>query len=254
MSLTHPLQQQRYELKYLVPESLVLPIRDFVRSYLVVDEYGRGNADFSYEIHSLYFDSAELATYQSACNGDKDRFKLRMRYYDDRPEHPVFFELKRRMNAIVLKDRCPVRRADIDLVAAGHLPPSAHTRFAPSAEHAALEHFCQIITRIGATPKSQVTYIREAWVSAQDNSVRVTMDKQVRAEPRFETRPSTAMANPTMVFPGMVVLELKFTNRFPNWFADLTRAFGLMQCGAAKYANGILLRGEHHYQERGHTR
>ena len=42
-----------------------------------------------------------------------------------------------------------------------------------------------------------------------------------------------------------MVLELKFTNRFPDWFKDLVRVFGLTQCGAAKYAEGVELLGEH---------
>ena len=41
-----------------------------------------------------------------------------------------------------------------------------------------------------------------------------------------------------------MVLELKFTNRFPDWFADLVRVFGLRQCGAAKYVDGAALLGE----------
>jgi hypothetical protein len=40
------------------------------------------------------------------------------------------------------------------------------------------------------------------------------------------------------------VLELKFTNRFPDWFKELVRVFGLMQCGAAKYVDGVTLVGE----------
>jgi hypothetical protein len=37
------------------------------------------------------------------------------------------------------------------------------------------------------------------------------------------------------------VVELKFTNRFPQWFGELVRIFGLRQCGAAKYADGVAL-------------
>ena len=34
------------------------------------------------------------------------------------------------------------------------------------------------------------------------------------------------------------------TNRFPDWFKELVRVFGLMQCGAAKYVDGVTLVGE----------
>ena len=41
------MQQQRFELKYLIPEETALLVRDFVRSYLEMDEYsvGRPNSD-----------------------------------------------------------------------------------------------------------------------------------------------------------------------------------------------------------------
>jgi hypothetical protein len=39
----------------------------------------------------------------------------------------------------------------------------------------------------------------------------------------------------------VVILELKFTGRFPNWYRELVRAFDLMQGGAAKYCEGTLL-------------
>jgi len=46
-----------------------------------------------------------------------------------------------------------------------------------------------------------------------------------------------------IVFGKEVILELKFTDRFPDWFRELVRVFGLMQCGAAKYVDGVTLIG-----------
>ena len=38
-----------------------------------------------------------------------------------------------------------------------------------------------------------------------------------------------------------MILELKFTDRVPNWFRELVEVFGGMQCGAAKYADSVAL-------------
>src|SRR6185369_4340800 len=99
------MQQQRFELKYLITEKVALAVRDFVSSYLEIDEYGASRPNLSYPVHSLYLDSAGLRTYHTTVNGTKNRFKLRLRYYDDRLETPVFFEIKRRMNNCILKQR-----------------------------------------------------------------------------------------------------------------------------------------------------
>ena len=84
-------------------------------------------------------------------------------------------------------------------------------------------------------------YLREAYVPHDDNSCRLTMDRQVCSDPEPVLRLCTKMVNPICVWGEAVVVELKFTNRFPNWFGDLVRVFGLKQCGAAKYADGVSL-------------
>jgi hypothetical protein len=58
------------------------------------------------------------------------------------------------------------------------------------------------------------------------------------------------MIHPVLVWDRDVVLELKFTNRFPEWFRQLTQAFNLRQCGAAKYVDGVALQGEYRLRPR----
>ena len=58
------------------------------------------------------------------------------------------------------------------------------------------------------------------------------------------------MNNPVAVFGNHDVLELKFTNRAPDWVRELVRVFHLNQSGGAKYAGGIELMGEHRYAGR----
>src|SRR5438034_634381 len=128
------MQQQRFELKYLIPEETALHIRDFVRSYLEMDEYSVGRPNYSYPVHSFY--------------------------------------------------------------------------------------------------------MREAYVSDNDE-VRVTMDRTIQAEPNLAFSVKTEMKDPVRSFDKEVILELKFTNRYPEWFRELVRVFHVMQCGAAKYVESI---------------
>jgi len=110
-------------------------MRPFVQGHIDIDEYSATQTNLCYPTLSLYLDSDDLATYWWTINGNKNRFKLRLRYYDEQPNSPVFFD------------------------------------------------------------------------------------------------------------PNLV-LELKFTDRSPNWFRDLVEAFNCMQMGAAKFAEGIYTRGE----------
>lgn len=55
------------------------------------------------------------------------------------------------------------------------------------------------------------------------------------------------MDQPTCVFGALVILELKFSGRFPDWFKELVRVFGLRQGSASKYADGIANQGERYF-------
>ncbi|HEX7617344.1 MAG TPA: polyphosphate polymerase domain-containing protein [Verrucomicrobiae bacterium] len=235
------LQHQRLELKYIVREPVALAARDFVGSYLILDKYGAGQPDLSYPIHSLYLDSDDLAFYWHTINGNKNRYKLRLRYYDDRPDSPVFFEIKRRINGAILKQRGAVTRDAVDALLAGQLPAPEQLFFDEPADLAALERFCELMQFHHAKPKAHVAYRREAWVGTNGNATRVTMDRQIQFAFEPATRLRTEMRNPVNVFPNSVVLELKFTGRFPDWFKELARCFNLWQCSAAKYVDGVTL-------------
>jgi hypothetical protein len=238
------LQKQRYELKYMLPEKLALAVRDFVSGMLEIDEYGATMPDLSYPVHSLYIDSDQLYTYWATINGDKNRYKLRLRYYNEKPDAPVFFEIKRRCNNIIIKERGGVRRSSVAAILAGQLPTPDDLLSKDPRQFAAIQNFCRLMTDIRGRPRAHVFYMREAWISTHDNSVRVTMDRYVQFEPDPTARAKTYMTNPVRPFGNEIILELKFTNRYPDWFKDLVRCFHLTQCGAAKYAAGTVMTGE----------
>ena len=252
MAQDHRLQQQRFELKYLIEEEITGGIRDWVSSYLELDEYGVGKPNLSYPIHSLYLDSDDLATFQTSINGTKNRFHLRLRYYDSKPNSPVFFEIKRRMDNCILKERCPVRREAVPLLLAGHLPEPEQLLSQEPRHLASLQRFNLLMNQFRAKPKAHNNYLREAWVSHGNTLTRVTMDRQVRIEPYSQANAVTEMAAPTRVFREFVVLELKFTGRFPGWFNDMVSRFNLMQFAASKYAEGVLMMDEYRFHD-GHS-
>ena len=232
------MQQQRFELKYLIPEETALLVRDFVRSYLEMDEFSVGRPNYSYPVHSLYLDSDDLKLYWRTINGDKNRFKLRLRYYGTGEDSPVFFEIKRRMNNCILKQRGGVRQDAITHLLSGHFPDLQHLLSKTPNHLIAVQRFCQHMVELHAKPKVHIAYEREAYVSDNDE-VRVTLDRNVCAEPNLNNSIKTRMEYPARSFVGNVILELKFTNRYPDWFGELVRAFHVMQCGAAKYVESV---------------
>ena len=238
------LQSQRFERKYLVTEEHARQVRQFIRAYLEPDEHSSISPDLAYPVHSLYFDSDQLTTYWATVHCEKSRFKLRLRYYDENPDGPVFFEIKRRVNECVLKQRGAVHKSAAPLLASGGFPEPQHLPTYNPGALAALRNFDRLRQQISAHPKVYVAYEREAWVHPETNAVRITLDRHVRGETVRLIRFSTNMTAPCYPFGGKVVLELKFTNRFPDWFGQLVRHFDLVQCGAPKYCGSVAGVGE----------
>jgi hypothetical protein len=238
------LQKQRFELKYRVSEATARSVREFLRGYLVPDEFAAGQPDFSYPVHSLYLDSEDLWLYRTTINGDKNRFKLRLRYYNEDPASPVFFEIKRRRDNSIFKQRAAVKHEAVQPILEGQWPDYSHLLQPDAKTLVQLQEFARLMHRVHATPRSRVSYRREAWMSPVDNSARVTLDRAVKCAPEFAGRISTSAAGAVQVFEQDVILELKFTDRMPAWAAELVRLFGLVQGSAAKYAEGVVAMGE----------
>ncbi len=243
MSQDHRLQSQRFELKYRVSEGVARMVRDFASAYLELDEFGAGSEGNSYPVHSLYLDAPDLALYWHTINGNKNRHKLRIRFYDELPGSPVFLEIKRRVNNAILKQRCAVRREALADVFAGRMPARGALLSEDGKPLVALQNFHRLLLSHRAAPMAQVSYLREAWISRHDNSVRVTIDRAVRCAPEPFARLAPAAGTTPTVFGNQAVVELKFTDRFPDWFAEMVRLFGLQQGSASKYTDGITLLG-----------
>jgi hypothetical protein len=235
MPLPPALQSSRFELKYVISEGCARAVRDFALSYLEPDEHADPSQGFEYAVHSLYLDNPSLALCRATMQGHKNRFKLRIRFYDDLPDSPVYLEVKRRLNDVILKQRCAVRRSSVARILAGHFPAPEDVLDTSPRGHAALQHFLDLKTRIYADGQVFVCYRREAYVTETNNSVRLTFDRRLHGAPYDGC--GSLKYNGDRVYPevGGVVLELKFTDRFPVWMGHLVRTFNLERRSMAKY-------------------
>lgn len=240
------MQRNRFELKYRIDERRARQVRDFIRSYMVRDRYARPQFGGCYPIYSIYLDNNSLDLYNATLCGHKNRFKLRARYYDDNATGPVFFEIKRRVTDVILKERAPVKRAAVKRLLAGG-PPEPDDLFDPNDPEAfhALIHFCHLRHSVNAGGRSIVAYTREAWDAPHDDGVRVTFDRKLAGAWFDPSLPidQALRVDRHWVYPpiedGGVVLELKFTGRYPVWMRELVSSFDLYRTCMAKYVSCV---------------
>ncbi|SMO47429.1 polyphosphate polymerase domain-containing protein [Gracilimonas mengyeensis] len=232
-------QEQRFELKYLINEQKAQNVRHFIKNYLDADEYGITQPQNSYSVHSLYLDSSNLKTYQDTINGNRNRFKIRIRHYGGEDQESVYLEMKRRYDRVITKARAKVPVKKLEEIIYGPLPTMDHLVNQTEEQLRSLQQICRMIREINARPQIHVAYLREAYELEESNAVRITFDRDVTASYTNSLSLRAEQDNPVNVFGKTVILELKFTNRYPHWMNELTQLFHLRLESAAKYVDGV---------------
>jgi hypothetical protein len=225
----------RFELKYQISESKAAEVEKFVQQHLRPDRYCKLQPTGSYPIISLYLDSPDLKLCRESVTGRKNRFKLRIRGYNDDPAYPKFFEIKRRLNFVIIKDRHRVSNRDVEkLLGGGPLPERYY-----STEQKSLKQFLFYQQSLCARPIIQVRYLRSAYEDDSINRVRVTFDRQLSF--RITDKPLVLLGGSGWQRHPLndVILEIKFTSKFPAWLTRLARHIELQQQSFSKYVNCV---------------
>ena len=228
--------RNRHECKFVVPEAQAQHVLHLVRPFVEPDPHARAHADHSYTIASLYLDDRHRSLYRETVEGQRERYKLRVRSYGDGPGQPVFLEIKRRHDRVVRKLRCAIPPELLPTVLSGRavdLPGASPNR------QAALAEFQRLAGLRQAEPVAVVRYQRQAYVGLDDTEVRVTVDRRLCALATRE--PAVTMSGPGFVTVPVhgVILELKFTDRCPAWMAATIRNLELHRRSFSKYCTSL---------------
>jgi len=90
---------------------------------------------------------------------------------------------------------------------------------------------------LSASPLVLVHYLREAYVDAEDQPLRITFDRELSFTPSVDWTDSMMFNekdwHPVPEIP--VILEIKFSNTFPWWVNKMIQRFGLHRDSIAKY-------------------
>ncbi|MCK4660098.1 MAG: polyphosphate polymerase domain-containing protein [Phycisphaerae bacterium] len=232
------LRWQRYEAKYLITESQAAEIRRHCLGHLPPDPYSLHQPGYEYPILSTYLDSPSRTLLQATLSRQVKRYKLRVRTYREFREVPddlpAFFEIKRKIHGIVHKTRARVESelAGSLLWSRGSLLDGEEEIDAPTLAN--MNEFLHLRERIGADPVVGVFYTREAYEGDSADRIRVTIDRDLH----YGLLAPPGNGKREMWWPassGVVILEVKFTNTYPFWVADMLRRVEVLRRGVCKY-------------------
>ena len=225
----------RFECKYFVSPFQAEEIRRVLAFHMAMDPFCELCPDHSYLNTSLYFDSPDFLCYRSTAMGQKNRFKMRVRWYDDEEDSPVFLEEKRRTSDAISKLRAKLDRPALhDLIIRQHADPGLVLSTSPSA-HARARLLIDSMQRLNMKPACHVRYLREAWIGTNQEYLRVTFDHAIAGHDANGSFARRESENWTSIGEHRPVLEIKFEGTIPNWLLGMIQSFHLVRQSVPKY-------------------
>lgn len=231
----YQLHFKRYEFKYHLPVNFADKIIPELLNYMAFDPNVVDSGNF-YEVHSIYFDSPHLKNYYEKTEGQLFRKKLRIRTYtrDVQDSTPVFLEIKRKHNMVILKDRSRMTFSLADKIIGG-----AISRRSADVEHIdsdLLDEFLQEKILYAMRPKVLVSYKRQPLVSHNGMNLRVTFDYDISSA-AVSSLDFSKDVKP--LYPGMLVMEVKFNDLLPYWLHEVIQKYKLEAWPYSKYCAGV---------------
>lgn len=229
----------RYEIKFAVPRPARAALLADLRHLTETDR--QGDRAGGYFVHSVYFDSPDLACYRAKVDGLAVRFKLRVRAYSrDEQDTPHIFklEIKEREAERVRKVTATVEEGAFRI-----LSPALQSFYMPDPEmlarSSALARFFRQKTLDAMAPVVGIGYRRLAMVSRLDRRCRLTLDDQLESAVKPDGfHPEKWHRG--VSFDEESILEIKSMGSVPNWLGGIVRRHGLQRRAISKYALAIV--------------
>jgi len=224
----------RHEIKYVITESKALQLENFIKTHLHLDRYCKLQPNHRYPIVSSYLDSDNFKLCRESLEGHRNRFKLRIRSYSEDPDYPRFVEIKRRINTIIYKSRARVTHDQVQTIFQGR-----SIELKNRTDKDTWDQFRLYMNTINAKPVVLIRYMRRAYENDSENRVRVTFDRNLCY--KITNKPVIVLNGPGWRpnNVGGVILEIKFTGRYPAWISRMAECLNIRQRSMSKYGSSI---------------
>jgi len=239
--MQYDVNTMKYEFKYVVPIELLSELRSRISPFVIYDDYMDCGDSEGYTVRSIYFDTPWYDYFHEKIDGLNERKKLRIRGYNEHnPENTVFFEIKRKYNKRIRKNRVPVSFKYMkELLVTGNIEKFISNGNGSKRGHEDCSRFLYHIYRSSLQPTVLVTYTREAFFGKFDRSLRITFDKNLRSTIHpgisnlFQENDIRYSSSNHFIF------EVKFYHRFPEWLKPINASLGLTLGTFSKYVTCI---------------
>ena len=219
---------KRVEKKYLLDEQQYLALREKLKDYMTVDEYGETT------ICNIYYDTPEHILVRRSLEKPIYKEKLRVRSYGTpKPDGTVFVEVKKKFKGVVYKRRVSMKLPDSDRFTKG-MPVGTKDKQIENE----LLYFMKFYK--GIAPAMYLSYERIALFGNEDPALRVTFDRNILFREE-DLRLESGSYGRTILPEGTRVMEIKITNAMPLWLAHMLDEMRIFPASFSKYGSAYTL-------------
>ncbi len=211
---------ERVEKKYRMNQKQYDLFLEGAADKIHMDEYGL------HTIRNIYYDTQNYELIRRSIDKPKYKEKLRLRGYGKiREDSPVFLEIKKKYQGVVYK-----RREQLALRQARTYLKSGTGMGKKSQILNEIDYFIRFYR---PEPRIYLAYDREAFVGNEDESLRITVDRNIRS--RSHRLELTYDGECRMLNPGEYLMEIKVKEAYPIWLAQLLGNLKIYPVSFSKY-------------------
>ncbi len=223
----------RYELKYLLDLPSYYKIRKEIEPVFKRDSFAGKTG--KYTVLSTYYDTPQLDFFWQKIEGEELRIKVRLRRYVDgaegngdeeeqKKENNVFLEIKKKENKTTGKKRILINEQRAHRFLCN---PSLDANFIKLLDAQGVEALKDVMSEVmffhgikQLQPALLISYAREPFVSKDGLPVRITFDSNIRYRQK-DLSLSVKNTDKHVLLPSHVIMEIKYTDYFPQWLIQI---------------------------------
>lgn len=219
----------RFEKKYILNNLQVEQLKHRLSPIMKLDPILSGKEFYS--IRSLYFDDYKDTCLKQVINGISERYKYRIRFYNDNTDY-IVLEKKYKINNMTKKTSIQITKEIVDGILKGNFVISKDN-------NKLLNEFYLMIRTRGFRPVVIIDYDRIPYVY-DAGCVRVTLDYNLSCSYDFDNLFSDEIRRIPLMEEGNSILEVKYNDFIPDFIRFSLQLNELYRTSYSKYGNGRL--------------
>lgn len=223
----------RHEIKYILTDDQRREVLRGIKNHMIPDPHGMST------IRNIYYDTPSYRLIRRSLDKPRYKEKIRLRSYGQpTADSIVFLELKKKYDGVVHKRRVELKEKDAEAYMAGEIgleelkeriAEVSNPQIAKEIDY--FKNFYKYLK-----PMVYLCYDRCAYFSEEDESLRITFDKNIRWR-MTEVKLTEDEGGEALLPEGTSLMEIKTATALPIWLVDVLSKVGARPASFSKYGN-----------------